>query len=164
MRPLLTLHRVFWMASVCLLLLPRLSAAAEPQLAIDLNGDGHGDRVTLEHGPSSVLRVWLSGSDSTQVIRTRTPMFSVIATDLDGNRLPGLIASVEQGDKDSDDVVTRISSILALSSLPRVPAAGASSACTSQVSRTCRSFPAADAFAPRPPPTSRSQLVLTICF
>ncbi len=40
----------------------------------------------------SVLHIWLSASDTTQVIRTRARLLQVVATDLDGDHRPELIA------------------------------------------------------------------------
>jgi hypothetical protein len=80
----------------CLLLLPLYASAAEPSLAIDLDGDGRHDRVTLDHGDPSVLNVWLSKSDTTQAIRTHAPLVRITVADLDGDHRPELIA----GDSD----------------------------------------------------------------
>lgn len=90
----LTLGRVCWTMCACvllLLLLPR-SAAAGPSLAIDLDGDGRRDQVTLDHRDPSLLHVWLSASSTTQVIRSHVPLLQVAAADLDGDHRPELIA------------------------------------------------------------------------
>jgi len=79
------------MLCACVLLLPRL-AAAEPSAAIDLDGDGRRDRFMVDHREPSVLHVWLSESDTTQVIRTRVQLLHVVAVDLDGDHRPELIA------------------------------------------------------------------------
>ena len=78
------------MVCACVLLLPRF-AAAEPSLAIDLDGDGRRDRFMVDRREPSVLHVWLSAHGTTQVIRTRVPLQQVVATDLDGDHRPELI-------------------------------------------------------------------------
>lgn len=87
----LTSRHAFWMVCACVLLLPRF-AAAEPSAAIDLDGDGRHDRFMVDRREPSVLHVWLSGSDTTQVIRTRVELLHVVAIDLDGDHRPELIA------------------------------------------------------------------------
>jgi hypothetical protein len=79
------------MLCVCLVLLPH-GAAANPSLAIDLDGDGRHDHVAVDRREPSVLRVWLSASDTTQSIRAGVPLLRFIATDLDGDHRPELIA------------------------------------------------------------------------
>jgi hypothetical protein len=92
MRPTaLTLRQALWIVCACVLLLPRF-AAAEASLVIDFDDDGQRDRFILDHREPSVLHVWLSASNTTQVIRTRVPLLQVIATDLDGDQRPELIA------------------------------------------------------------------------
>jgi hypothetical protein len=89
--PTLALRQVLWMVCACVLLLPRFASAA-PSAPIDLDGDGRRDRFMVDRREPSVLQVWLSASDTTQVIRTRVPLLQVVATDLDGDHLPELIA------------------------------------------------------------------------
>jgi hypothetical protein len=89
-------RRVLWMACACLLLLPYVVAAAEPALAIDFDGDGRHDRVLIDTQQPSVLRVWLSGSDTLQVLYSHVPLQNVAATDLDGDHRPELIARDSQ--------------------------------------------------------------------
>ena len=89
--PALTCRHAFWMVCACVLLLPRF-AAAEPSAAIDFDGDGRRDRFMLDRREPSVLQIWLSGSDTTQVIRTRVQLLHVVAADLDGDHRPELIA------------------------------------------------------------------------
>jgi hypothetical protein len=89
--PALTLRHAFWIACACVLLLPQF-AAAEPSPVIDFDGDGRRDQFTLERGEPSVIRVWLSKSDTTQMIRTSVRLLRVAATDLDGDHRPELIA------------------------------------------------------------------------
>lgn len=80
-----------WIVWACVLLWPHV-AAAQSFLAIDVDGDGLRDHFRLESGGSSVLHVWLSATDTTQVIHTRVPLLQVVATDLDGDHRPELIA------------------------------------------------------------------------
>src|SRR5689334_13616251 len=84
--------RVLWIACACLLLLPCVVAAAHPGLAIDFDGHGRHDRVLIDTQQPSVLRVWLSGSDTLQVLHSHSPLQNVAATDLDGDHRPELIA------------------------------------------------------------------------
>jgi hypothetical protein len=79
----------------CLLLLPRL-AAAESSLAVDFDGDGRGDRATVDLRQPSVVHVWLSASDTTHVLSSRDPLQRIVASDLDGDQHPELIARDSQ--------------------------------------------------------------------
>ena len=83
--------RLLALACAVLVLAPRLAAAAEPSLAIDFDGDGRHDRVTLDHRQPSVVHVWLSASDTTHVLSSRYPLQRIAATDLDGDHRPELI-------------------------------------------------------------------------
>jgi hypothetical protein len=76
----------------CLLLCSRVSAAAERFLTADFDGDGRHDRVTLDQRDPSVLRVWLSTTNSTLLIRSASPLVGIAATDLDGDHRAELIA------------------------------------------------------------------------
>jgi hypothetical protein len=87
----LTLRRLVWVACVGMLLLPRLAAAA-PSRAIDLDGDGQNDRFALDHRDASLLSIWLSASNTVQVIHSQAPLEQVVAADLDGDRQPELVA------------------------------------------------------------------------
>ena len=91
-RRVLTPGLVLWMACGCLCVLPRLAVAAEPSLTIDFDGDGRHDRVILDGRQPSGLRVWLSASGTTEVLRSHSPLQRVAAIDLDGDRRPELIA------------------------------------------------------------------------
>jgi hypothetical protein len=93
--PLTRLGPVLWAVCACLLLLPNVTAA-EPSLAVDFDGDGQPDTVWLDQRRPSVIRVWLSASGTTEVLRSRRPLQNVTATDLDGDRSPELIASDSQ--------------------------------------------------------------------
>lgn len=91
-RPLSRIRWVFWIVCVSAILLPRL-AAADQRLAVDVDGDGRGDRVTVEVGEPFVIHVWLSESGRTYELRSREPLAQIMARDLDGDRRPELIAS-----------------------------------------------------------------------
>ena len=84
--------RAFWLVCACALLWPRLAAAGEPALAVDFDGDGRHDRVTLDQQQPSLLHIWLSASNTSQVLHSRRPLLRVAATDLDGDHHPELIA------------------------------------------------------------------------
>src|SRR3954471_1154904 len=86
------LNRWFWMMCGCLLLLPHLAAASEPLLATDFDGDGQRDHVVVDRGDPLSVQVWLSATDTTQIIHTHVPLLQVIAADLDGDHRPELIA------------------------------------------------------------------------
>jgi hypothetical protein len=79
------------MVCACVLLLPHF-AAAQTSLAVDFDGDGQRDQFIVDGREPSVLRVWLSASDTTQLIRSHAALLQVIATDLDGDHRPELIA------------------------------------------------------------------------
>ena len=91
--PRLTLGHTAWMMCALLLLLPNFAASGELSLTIDFDSDGRHDRVVLDRQNPAVLRVWLSASDTTQVIHARVALVRVIATDLDGDHRPELIAT-----------------------------------------------------------------------
>jgi hypothetical protein len=91
--PLFKLGPVLWALCASLLLLPHTAVAGEPSLTVDFDGDGQHDSVRLDQDRPSVLRIWLSASDTTQVLVSRGPLHRVAATDLDGDHRPELIAS-----------------------------------------------------------------------
>ena len=87
-------RRTFWMlCAAAVLLLPQLAAAQEKPLLVDLDGDGHHDRVIVgSPSQASNVRVWLSTSQAEQRIRTRSTVLQIVASDLDGDNRPELIA------------------------------------------------------------------------
>src|SRR4029079_11223570 len=87
----LSLRQTLWIACACVLLLPRF-AAAEPASAVDFDGDGRHDHVTLDLREPSVVHIWLSLSQTTQTIRAHAPLQQIVAVDLDGDHRPELIA------------------------------------------------------------------------
>jgi hypothetical protein len=93
MRPLsATLSRALLLACACLVFVVPVARAAEQCLSADLDGDGKRDKVVLDRFEPSVVRVWLSSTGATSVLRSRTPVIRIIATDLDGDHRPELIA------------------------------------------------------------------------
>lgn len=86
-----SLRHVAWLACVCLLLAGRLGAASELHVKGDLDGDGQHDRVTVDRSHPYVLNVWLSSSQTTWTVRSRTPIVRVALSDLDGDNRPELI-------------------------------------------------------------------------
>jgi len=91
-QPTLTPSRAVWIVCVSLVLLPTLAAAADLGIAADFDSDGRRDHVMLDRREPSVLKVWLSASGTTHFIHTRVPLLRIIATDLDGDHRPELIA------------------------------------------------------------------------
>ena len=87
------LRRAVWLTCLCALLLASRADASESTLVADFDGDGQGDRVTRNWQEPSVLRVWLSATRTTDVIRSREPLRHVVAADLDGDRRAELIVS-----------------------------------------------------------------------
>ncbi|MGC4081569.1 MAG: VCBS repeat-containing protein [Vicinamibacterales bacterium] len=73
------------------------TAAAETSLSADFDGDGHRDQVTLDRSDASLLHIWLSSTNATAVVRSMAPIIHVVATDLDGDRRPELIAGSHGG-------------------------------------------------------------------
>ncbi len=96
MRPAaLTPWQALWILCTFALLAPH-AAAADQRLAIDFDGDGRHDRVTLDRREPSVLHVWLSASNTRHVIRSGAPLLRLVASDLDGDDRPELIARDNQ--------------------------------------------------------------------
>jgi hypothetical protein len=75
-----------------LLLAPRVHAM-DAAVAADFDGDGVPDRVTVDRLEPSLVRIWLSRTGTTDVIHSREPLLHIVATDLDGDYRPEIIAS-----------------------------------------------------------------------
>jgi hypothetical protein len=86
------IHRLFVAVFVCLLLAPSTAAAGQRSIVADFDGDGYRDHAALDDLEPSVLRVWLSGTRTTAIVRSRSPVFGIAARDLDGDRRAELIA------------------------------------------------------------------------
>lgn len=84
---------LLWLIRVCVLLGVPVASAASPSLIADFDGDGKHDRVELDHCEPSALRIWLSSTRSTSVVRSPTPILIIAARDLDGDRRDELIAT-----------------------------------------------------------------------
>jgi hypothetical protein len=87
------LRRVLWLTCTCALVLVPRVGSTEPAVYADFDGDGRHDSVTFDRNERAVLRVWLSRTGTTDVIRSQGPLLRVIATDLDGDRRPELVAN-----------------------------------------------------------------------
>ena len=66
-------------------------ASADLPVAADFDGDGRNDAVTFDRTEPSVLRVWLTQTGTSAVIRSSRPLVGAIAADLDGDQRPELI-------------------------------------------------------------------------
>lgn len=86
------LRRILWAICVCVLLAPHAAHAAERSVLADFDGDGQRDHASLDRLEPSVLRVWLSTTRSTTIVRSPTPIAGIAALDLDGDRRAELIA------------------------------------------------------------------------
>ena len=83
---------VFAIACACLVLAPRIVAAAHHTVVGDFDGDGRHDHATLKrHGRASEIRVWLSTTNATTVIHSPTHIGAIAARDLDGDHRDELI-------------------------------------------------------------------------
>lgn len=87
------LARVLWCVCACALLFAPRATAGERAFAGDFDGDGRGDHVTFNGADPTVLRVWLSATGTTDVIRSSEPLLYVAAADLDGDHRAELIAT-----------------------------------------------------------------------
>jgi hypothetical protein len=75
-----------------LLLAPRAEAGRRRVFA-DFDADGRRDRVTLDAHEPWIVRIWLSATRSTHIIRSPQPLRDIGAVDLNGDRRPELIAT-----------------------------------------------------------------------
>jgi hypothetical protein len=88
-----TLRHAVQLVCVCALLVaPRAEASGRAVLA-DFDGDGHGDRASLDARDPSIVRIWFSATRTTQIIRSAQPLRDISAVDLNGDRYPELVAS-----------------------------------------------------------------------
>ena len=88
-----TARRVLWLVCLSTLFVVSRAHAIESALTADFDGDGYGDRVTFSPRESSIVRVWLSATKITHVIRSREPLRAVAAADLDGDHRAELVTS-----------------------------------------------------------------------
>ena len=82
--------RLFWLLCACCVAFP-LTATANGLLAADLDGDGRSDYVATDYREPHVLHVWLSSTDTTQIIRTKARAQQIAAVDIDGDHKPELV-------------------------------------------------------------------------
>jgi hypothetical protein len=89
-------RRLGWLPLLALLCWPRVAIAAEPvqqQVYADFDGDGQRDHAAVDATQSSILRVWLSGTQRTGILRTHSPVVGVAAMDLDGDGRAALVVA-----------------------------------------------------------------------
>ena len=87
------IRRALTLASACVLLFVAQSHGGTRLLSADFDGDGRGDRVSFDARDPLIVRVWLSTTRSTHILRSTEPVRAVTALDLNGDRRPELIAS-----------------------------------------------------------------------
>jgi hypothetical protein len=88
-----TLGRAFSLACFFALLLAAPAYADFAVVAADFDGDGHGDHVIVTNEQPTVLRVWLSSTRATEILRSAEPVLRIAAADLDGDNHAELIAT-----------------------------------------------------------------------
>jgi len=81
---------VLWLILFTLALSAR---ASDLGVTADFDGDGRCDRALRDQYEPSVIRIWLSKSGRTAVVRTRTAVSAIAATDLDGDRRAELVTA-----------------------------------------------------------------------
>ena len=87
------IFRTVALVGLCALLLAPRAEARHRRLFADLDADGRRDRVTFDVRHPWIVRIWLSATRSTHIIRSAQPLRNVVAVDLNGDRRPELIAS-----------------------------------------------------------------------
>ena len=87
-----TARRAIHLACLCMFLFATRAHAAARVVA-DFDGDGRGDRVTLDATDARVVRIWFSATRTIEIIRSPQPIRDITAVDLNGDRHPELIAS-----------------------------------------------------------------------
>jgi hypothetical protein len=85
--------RTLALACLCLLLLAHGVEAGRRRLFADFDADGRRDRVTLDAREPWIVRIWLSATRSTHIIRSAQPLRDITLVDLNGDRRPELIAT-----------------------------------------------------------------------
>ena len=85
--------RTLSLICLCMLLLAPRAEAGHRRLFADFDADGRRDRVTLDAREPWIVRIWLSATRSTHIIRSAHPLREITAVDLNGDRRPELIAS-----------------------------------------------------------------------
>ena len=85
--------RTLLLVSLCSLLLAPRAEAGHRGLFADLDADGRRDHVTVDKHRPWIVRIWLSATRSTHIIRSSQPLRGITAVDLNGDRRPELIFS-----------------------------------------------------------------------
>ena len=83
----------FLLASLCALLCSAPAYANTTGTFADFDGDGHGDRVTIDTAEPFIVRVWLSATQRMHIIHSAQPLRAVTAADLNGDHRAELIAT-----------------------------------------------------------------------
>ena len=78
---------------LCVLVAAGSASASTPFVIADFDGDGHVDRADVNGPDPSAVRVWLSATGHTSVLRSAAPVLEMAARDLDGDRRAELIVS-----------------------------------------------------------------------
>jgi hypothetical protein len=84
--------RTLSLVCLCILLLAPGAEAGRRRVFADFDADGRRDRVTLDAHEPWIVRIWLSATRSTHIIRSAQPLRDVTVVDLNGDRRPELIA------------------------------------------------------------------------
>jgi hypothetical protein len=85
--------RALSLVCLCVLLLVPRAEAGHRRLFADLDADGRRDHVTVDAHEPWIVRIWLSATRSTHIIRSAHPLRGITAVDLNGDRRPELIFS-----------------------------------------------------------------------
>jgi hypothetical protein len=85
--------RTLPLVGLCILLLAPRAEAGHRRLFADLDADGRRDHVTVDTHEPWIIRIWLSATRSTHIIRSAQPLRAITAVDLNGDRRPELIFS-----------------------------------------------------------------------
>lgn len=93
MRAVRRIGRTLAFVCLCLLLATPAAEAGRRRLFADFDADGRRDHVTLDAREPWIVRIWLSATRSTHVIRSVQPLRDITAVDLNGDRRPELIAT-----------------------------------------------------------------------
>jgi hypothetical protein len=93
MTKLIRSARTLSLVCLCVLLLVPTAEAGRRRVFADFDGDGRRDRVTLDAHEPWIVRIWLSATRSTHVIRSAQRLRDITAVDLNGDRRPELIAT-----------------------------------------------------------------------
>jgi hypothetical protein len=85
--------RTLPLVGLCVLLLAPRAEAGHRRLFADFDADGRRDHVTVSAHEPWIVRIWLSATRSTHIIRSAQPLRGITAVDLNGDRRPELIFS-----------------------------------------------------------------------